>query len=44
MSLEEVEAFLIRKAMSRYGNVSEAATRTRPEPIGALPAAGTVQL
>jgi DNA-binding NtrC family response regulator len=25
MSLEEVEAFLIRKAMSRYGNVSEAA-------------------
>jgi len=25
MSLEEVEAFLIRKAMTRYGNVSEAA-------------------
>ena len=25
MSLEEVEAFLIRKAMARYGNVSEAA-------------------
>jgi transcriptional regulator of acetoin/glycerol metabolism len=25
MSLEEVEAFLIKKAMSRYGNVSEAA-------------------
>ena len=25
MSLEEVEAFLIRKAMARYGNVSNAA-------------------
>jgi DNA-binding NtrC family response regulator len=25
MSLEEVEAFLIRKAMARYGNVSQAA-------------------
>jgi transcriptional regulator of acetoin/glycerol metabolism len=25
MSLEDVEAFLIRKAMSRYGNVSHAA-------------------
>jgi len=25
MSLEEVEAFLIRKAMARYGNVSHAA-------------------
>jgi transcriptional regulator of acetoin/glycerol metabolism len=25
MSLEEVEAFLIKKAMARYGNVSQAA-------------------
>ena len=28
MSLEEVEAFLIRKAMARYGNVSHAARRS----------------
>ena len=25
MSLEDVEAFLIKKAMARYGNVSQAA-------------------
>ena len=38
MSLEDVERFLIQKALSRYdGNVSHAARGARPEPQRALP-------
>ena len=39
MSLEEVEAFLIKKALARYnGNVSHAANGARIEPQRAVPA------
>ena len=44
MSLEEVEAFLIKKALARYdGNVSHAASRAGAEPERALPPAATIQ-
>ena len=40
MSLEEVEGFLIKKALARYdGNVSHAAKALGPQPQRALPAA-----
>ncbi len=40
MSLEDVECFLIKKAMTRFdGNVSQAAKALGPEPQRALPAA-----
>ena len=43
MSLEDVESLLIRKAMTRYGNVTHAAKALGLEPLRALPAARTLQ-
>ena len=44
MSLEDVEALLIKKALARFdGNVSHAAERARPEPQRALPAAAALR-
>src|SRR6185369_14704856 len=42
LSLEDVEALMIKKALSRHGNVTEAA-RARPEPVGSVPAARAIR-
>ena len=44
MSLEEVECFLIKKAMTRFdGNVSQAAKALGPQPQRALPPAAALR-
>ena len=44
MSLEEVECFLIKKAMTRFdGNVSQAAKALGPEPERPVPPAAALR-